>query len=57
MKDSKCDSQITIRLPSDVVDALKVKAKSARRKLGDYARIVLLEAAERQLKEDADGAA
>lgn len=41
MSDTKCDGQIHVRLPSELIEKLKLLAKKDRRDLSDYVRITL----------------
>lgn len=41
MADTKCDSAIHLRLPSETIDKLKAKAKKARRNFSEYLRLTL----------------
>lgn len=41
MTDDKCDTMLSVRIPSSVLESLKALAKKARRTLSDYVRTTL----------------
>jgi predicted DNA binding CopG/RHH family protein len=47
MKTTKCDAELRVRVPSELIQKLKIAAKKARRSYPDFVRISL---------EDASGA-
>lgn len=45
MRDTKCDSMIRVRVPSELIERIKKAARKARRSYSEFVRITLEDAA------------